>query len=132
MRILWIKSGLLHPVDFGGRIRTYHTLRYLRQRHRITYLALDDPPTGPAERSLATAYCDELIVVRTQQPISETIDAWCRVANFIAWTRHSPTGLLDTTIGTSSADPTPPSDDQAIRTTSVIAGALTAAWTSAT
>ena len=38
MRILWLKTELLHPVDKGGRIRTYAMLRELRKRHH-----LDDP-----------------------------------------------------------------------------------------
>ena len=42
MHILWLKTELLHPVDKGGRIRTYHMLRELRRDHRVTYLTLDD------------------------------------------------------------------------------------------
>ena len=30
MHILWVKSELLHPLDKGGRIRTYEMLRRLR------------------------------------------------------------------------------------------------------
>jgi sugar transferase (PEP-CTERM/EpsH1 system associated) len=63
MRILWIKTGLLHPPDFGGRIRSYHTLRRLAARHDVTYLALDDPPSTPEERAGAAAYCRELALV---------------------------------------------------------------------
>ncbi len=42
MRILWLKSDLLHPPDRGGRIRTLQMLRQLRRDHEITYLCLDD------------------------------------------------------------------------------------------
>ena len=42
MHILWIKTELLHPVDKGGRIRTYQMLRSLSRRHHVTYLCLDD------------------------------------------------------------------------------------------
>ena len=42
MRLLWIKNELLHPVDKGGRIRTYQMLRALRQQNDVTYLTLDD------------------------------------------------------------------------------------------
>ena len=42
MRLLWLKTNLLHPVDTGGKIRTYFMLRELKQRHHVTYLALDD------------------------------------------------------------------------------------------
>lgn len=62
MHILWLKTELLHPVDKGGRIRTYHMLRELKARHRITYLTLDDgADPGAAER--AGEYCDRLIRV---------------------------------------------------------------------
>ena len=63
MRILWLKTELLHPVDKGGRIRTYNMLRELKRNHEITYLALDDGASGAEEKKLATEYCHELICV---------------------------------------------------------------------
>ena len=63
MRILWLKTELLHPVDKGGRIRTYNMLRELKRDHEITYLALDDGAAGANEKKLATEYCHELICV---------------------------------------------------------------------
>ena len=59
MHILWLKTELLHPLDKGGRIRTYQMLRQLVREHRITYLALDDgrggaaAVGGPARRAVA-------------------------------------------------------------------------------
>jgi hypothetical protein len=47
---LWLKTGLLHPVDFGCRIRSYQTLRQLKERHHITFLALDELNAGPEVR----------------------------------------------------------------------------------
>ena len=63
MHILWLKTELLHPVDKGGRIRTYHMLRVLRRDHRITYLTLDDGEAGPDAVEHATEYCTNLIRV---------------------------------------------------------------------
>ena len=63
LRILWLKTELLHPVDKGGRIRTYNMLRELKRDHEITYLALDDGASGQNEKKLATEYCHELICV---------------------------------------------------------------------
>ncbi|MEI8340879.1 MAG: glycosyltransferase [Verrucomicrobiota bacterium] len=40
MNILWLKTGPLHPLDSGGKIRTYHMLRELMKNHRVTYRAL--------------------------------------------------------------------------------------------
>ena len=43
MRILWLKSDLLLPLDKGGKLRTWHLMRHLARRHEITYLAFADP-----------------------------------------------------------------------------------------
>jgi sugar transferase (PEP-CTERM/EpsH1 system associated) len=42
MNILWLKSDLLLPLDKGGRLRTWHLLRYLAQRHDVTYLSFSE------------------------------------------------------------------------------------------
>ena len=63
MHILWVKNELLHPLDKGGRIRTYEMLRRLRDHHRVTYLALDDGTITAEQRERALEYCDELVIV---------------------------------------------------------------------
>ncbi len=40
LRIVWLKSGPLHPLDTGGKIRTYNTLKEIKKRHQIHYIAL--------------------------------------------------------------------------------------------
>jgi sugar transferase (PEP-CTERM/EpsH1 system associated) len=45
MRILWLKSDLLLPLDKGGKLRTWHLMRHLARRHEISYLAFADPET---------------------------------------------------------------------------------------
>jgi polysaccharide biosynthesis protein PslH len=61
VHILWLKTELLHPVDKGGRIRTYNMLRELKARHRVTYLTLDDGTAAPDAAERASEYCHELI-----------------------------------------------------------------------
>jgi sugar transferase (PEP-CTERM/EpsH1 system associated) len=63
MRILWIKTELLHPVDKGGRIRTYQMLRSLSQRHHVTYVCLDDGLAAPDAIERAREYAQQVIVV---------------------------------------------------------------------
>jgi glycosyltransferase involved in cell wall biosynthesis len=63
MRILWLKTELLHPVDKGGRIRTYNMLKELKRNHHVTYLTLDDGTADANARVLATEYCHELICI---------------------------------------------------------------------
>ncbi len=63
MRILWLKTELLHPVDKGGKIRTYNMLKALKRNCRITYLTLDDGTADKQARELAREYCHELVCV---------------------------------------------------------------------
>jgi sugar transferase (PEP-CTERM/EpsH1 system associated) len=48
MRILWLKSDLLLPLDKGGKLRTWHLMRHLARRHEISYVAFA-PPDEPRE-----------------------------------------------------------------------------------
>lgn len=67
MRILWLKTELLHPVDKGGKIRTYQMLKELKRDHQITYLTLDDGTADKDARALATEYCHELVCIPHRQ-----------------------------------------------------------------
>ena len=49
MRLLWLKSDLLLPLDKGGKLRTWHLLRHLAARHEVTYLAFTAPDTAQAD-----------------------------------------------------------------------------------
>lgn len=67
LRILWVKTELLHPVDRGGRIRSYQMLRQLRELHHVTYLALDDGSAGEDAAARAHEYCHRLLRVPVPQ-----------------------------------------------------------------
>lgn len=67
MRILWLKTELLHPVDKGGKIRTYQMLKELKRDHAITYLTLDDGTADKNARELATEYCHDLVCIPHHQ-----------------------------------------------------------------
>jgi len=63
MNIVWLKTELLHPIDKGGRIRTYHMLRHLCNSHRVTYVTLDDGTADADAPQRALEYCHELVAV---------------------------------------------------------------------
>src|SRR6185437_5938820 len=63
MRILWVKTELLHPVDKGGRIRSYQMLRCLLKDHDIVYVCLDDGLSSAEAHKKAREYCSELVTV---------------------------------------------------------------------
>jgi sugar transferase (PEP-CTERM/EpsH1 system associated) len=69
MRVLWLKSDLLLPLDKGGKLRTWHLLRHLAARHEITYLAFADPDTPPADvQGMHQIAARVLTVPRTDPP----------------------------------------------------------------
>jgi sugar transferase (PEP-CTERM/EpsH1 system associated) len=80
MRILWLKTELLHPVDKGGKIRTYQMLKELKREHRITYLTLDDGTADKDARALAQQYCHELICVPQRQRAKFTAGFYAELA----------------------------------------------------
>ena len=63
MRLLWLKTELLHPVDKGGKIRTYQMLKELKREHHVTYLTLDDGTAARDARERAVEYCHKLVAV---------------------------------------------------------------------
>jgi polysaccharide biosynthesis protein PslH len=69
MRILWLKSDLLLPLDKGGKLRTWHLMRHLARRHDITYLAFADAATAPAHLAGMREVASRVkTVVRTDPP----------------------------------------------------------------
>ena len=66
MHILWLKTELLHPLDKGGRIRSYQMLRHLAREHRITYLTLDDGRRDEDAIERAAEYCTHLVRIPTR------------------------------------------------------------------
>ena len=63
MRILWLKTEVLHPVDKGGKIRTYNMLKELKREHEVTYLTLDDGSASDEDKKNAAEYCHELVCI---------------------------------------------------------------------
>ena len=57
MKILWLKTGPLHPLDTGGKIRTYNMLRALKRAHDVTYMSLCPPEVSEDVRKSAAEYC---------------------------------------------------------------------------
>jgi len=63
VRILWLKTELLHPIDKGGKIRSYNMLRELKRDHYVTYLTLDNGVADANARESAEEYCHELVSI---------------------------------------------------------------------
>src|SRR5262249_30132068 len=86
MRLLWIKSDVLLPLDTGGKLRTWHLLRHLAAHHQVTYLGSAGPhqPTAHIEGMRQVAH-DVQVVPRRDLPPKGSLrfyaDAALRVAD---------------------------------------------------
>ena len=63
MNILWVKTELLHPLDKGGKIRTFQMLRELKREHHITYVTLDDGSAAADALEAAAEYCHNVVPI---------------------------------------------------------------------
>lgn len=67
-RILWLKTGPLHPLDTGGKIRTYNIVKELKRHHHITFLALCPSGTPDSVREAASEYSHEQVWLPWEEP----------------------------------------------------------------
>lgn len=65
LKIVWVKSGPLHPPDTGGKIRTFNMLKVLRHRHNVHYIAFREPD------GVAQSRADEYSQAQTWVPRKE-------------------------------------------------------------
>jgi polysaccharide biosynthesis protein PslH len=84
MKLLWLKSGLLLPLDTGGKLRTFHLMRNLARRHAITYLSFADPAQTDADRAGMRDVCERLITVPREDPPKGTWRFYADAARYVA------------------------------------------------
>jgi sugar transferase (PEP-CTERM/EpsH1 system associated) len=64
MRILWLKNNLLHPLDSGGKIRSYNILHRLKRRHEVDFACYADADEDGQALTDSTEYCHRVFSVR--------------------------------------------------------------------
>jgi sugar transferase (PEP-CTERM/EpsH1 system associated) len=72
MKILWLNSGLLLPLDKGGRLRTWHLMRHLARRHEITYVSFSDPGELPHHREDMRQVASRVVTIPRRDPAKGT------------------------------------------------------------
>lgn len=82
MTILWLNSGLLLPLDKGGKLRTWHLMRHLAKRHEITYLSFSDPSQAEADRRGMREVCRRLETVQRTDPEKGTAAFYLHAARY--------------------------------------------------
>ena len=87
MRILWLKSDLLLPLDKGGKLRTWHLMRHLARRHDITYLAFAEPDTPREHIDGMREVCTRIETV-TRSAYMMTRPSTCLAARPMTWMRE--------------------------------------------
>src|SRR5207237_9998743 len=55
------KIGGLWPLNLGGRLRSYHLLSKLSERHRVTVVTTHDPGEDPKELAARLPNCERVI-----------------------------------------------------------------------
>lgn len=88
MKILWVKSGPLFPLNTGGRRRTHAMLEELSRNHEVTYLAMLPEGQELAEEENEAPYAQEKIWIRSREPKKGTFEFFRDVlSNFLFSTR---------------------------------------------
>lgn len=82
MKILWLNSGLLLPLDKGGKLRTWHLMVHLARRHEVTYLSFADETQTEADRAGMGEVCGRLETVPRSDPAKGTPGFYLQAARY--------------------------------------------------
>jgi sugar transferase (PEP-CTERM/EpsH1 system associated) len=83
VKILWLNAGLLLPLDKGGKLRTWHLMRHLAQRHDITYMSFTDPSETEEQRTGMRDVCNRLETVPRSDPGKGTLQFYLDAARYV-------------------------------------------------
>ncbi|MBN8418578.1 MAG: glycosyltransferase [Verrucomicrobia bacterium] len=76
MRILWVKTGPLHPIDTGGKRRTHAMLTEISREHEVTYLSLLPDGTVLDDKEADDDYAAHKIWISTRIAPKWTFQFW--------------------------------------------------------
>jgi sugar transferase (PEP-CTERM/EpsH1 system associated) len=68
MNILWVKVGGLWPLNTGGRLRSFHLIKELSQRHRVSVLTTHGPKDDPDGLAQQLPECARTLSVPHELP----------------------------------------------------------------
>ena len=83
MKILWLNTNLLLPLDKGGKLRTWHVMRELAKQHEITYVCFADPSQTAADREGMREVCARLETVTRTDAGKGTLRFYVDVARYL-------------------------------------------------
>jgi polysaccharide biosynthesis protein PslH len=81
MKILWLKSDLLLPLDKGGKLRSWHLMRHLAMAHEITYLSFFDPDlNSPSDVRGMSEVAQRVEVIPRREPRKRSLGFYAQAA----------------------------------------------------
>ncbi|HEY7499686.1 MAG TPA: glycosyltransferase [Vicinamibacterales bacterium] len=83
MRILWLNTNLLLPLDKGGKLRTWHLMRHLAKRHEITCISFADPAPPHAHIAGMSEVCSKLVTIPRRESTKEGLRFYAAVARHV-------------------------------------------------
>jgi sugar transferase (PEP-CTERM/EpsH1 system associated) len=83
MRILWLNTPLLLPLDKGGKLRTWHLMRHLAQRNHITCISFAEPAQLAQHREGMKAVCAELVAIPRREGTKEGLRFYASVVRHL-------------------------------------------------
>lgn len=76
MRILWVKTGPLYPIDTGGKRRTHAMLSEISKSHHVVYLSLLPEGEAVHPRDSSDSYAAEKVWIPFRAPKKYSIAFW--------------------------------------------------------
>src|SRR5262249_56168162 len=92
MGIVWLKVGGLWPLNTGGRLRTFHTLKEISRHHEVILLTTHGTGDDPNGLRRALPDCKQVISVPHAMPKRGSIEFAMAVAR--SWLSPLPADLL--------------------------------------
>ena len=83
MRILWLNTNLLLPLDKGGKLRTWHLMRHLAERHDITCISFAEPDQPDVHRKGMAEVCSKLITIPRRERHKEGWRFYTSVGRYV-------------------------------------------------
>jgi sugar transferase (PEP-CTERM/EpsH1 system associated) len=84
MKVCWIKAGGFVPLDFGGRIRSFHMLKELARRHSVTVLTFYPQVDGDDPHPALAPLFEELVLVPLPLPKKQSVGEYLDYARLLA------------------------------------------------
>ncbi len=74
-RVLFLTQVLPYPLDAGPKVRQYHMLRYLAERHRVTLVSFTRPDDRPEAVTHLERLCAEVHTVPMRRSLARNVRA---------------------------------------------------------